>query len=222
MILKVNARLSKNSEDLNWISRGLEPKSVGRGAWLPIQTGSHILSVSDLNKTPHILPTTLQWGCGEGLASAFLSFSGNGRAGGGQLSGQCCKGLGLSNSPVSGKSYIEGRYNPQKPSLRQRTQTSLTDRRLYLGIWTESCWVEKRRENLSKFSGVFIFFAFLSFPAWSHSLNVCLSLNQHPPTISIQMVFSLQGSFSPASTGITSAKLSTLMLVGPGASDRQN
>ena len=137
-------------------------------------------------------------GMWEGVASAFLSFSGNGRAGGGQLSGQCCKGLGLSNSPVSGKSYIEGRYNPQKPSLRQRTQTSLTDRRLYLGIWTESCWVEKRRENLSKFSGVFNFFAFLSFPAWSHSLSVCLSLNEHPPTISIQMVSSLQDSPQPA------------------------
>ena len=95
------------------------------------------MSFSDLNKTPHILPTTLQWGCGEGVASAFLSFSerrrGREGGGGGTVIGQCGEGLGLSNSPVSGKSYIEGRYNPRNlvcdKELKHRT-----DRRLYLGI----------------------------------------------------------------------------------------
>ena len=113
------------------------------------------------------------WG---GVASAFLSFSGNGRAGGGQLSGQCCKGLGLSNSPVSGKSYIEGRYNPQKPSLRQRTQTSLTDRRLYLGIWTESCWVEKKEGK--NWASSQVFSTFLPFWVFLRDLIlwVCVSL----------------------------------------------
>ena len=67
------------------------------------------MSFSDLNKTPHILPTTLQWGCGEGVASAFLSFSERRRGRGGAVIRQCGEGLGqLSNSPVSGKSYIEG------------------------------------------------------------------------------------------------------------------
>ena len=52
------------------------------------------------------------WG---GVASAFLSFSERRRGGGGAVIRQCGEGLGqLSNSPVSGKSYIElGRYNPR-------------------------------------------------------------------------------------------------------------
>ena len=81
----------QNCEDLNssagsfWIGANLDlgPKSVGGDARPPIQAWSHILSFSDLNKTPHILPTTLQWGCGEGVASAFLSFSERRRGGGG-------------------------------------------------------------------------------------------------------------------------------------------
>ena len=52
---------------------------------------------------------------------------------GGTVIGQCGEGLGLSNSPVSGKSYIEGRYNPRNLAGDKELKHQ-TDRRLYLGI----------------------------------------------------------------------------------------
>ena len=64
-------------------------------------------------KRPTSDPQLYNRDVGRGWLPFFLSFSARGG-----------EGLGLSNSRVSGKSYIEVRYNPQKPCLRQRTQTS--------------------------------------------------------------------------------------------------
>ena len=70
------------------------------------------MSFSDLNKPPTSYPPLYNGDVGGG-GFRFFELFGQWEGGWGQLSGQCCKGLGLSNSPVSGKSYIEGRYNPR-------------------------------------------------------------------------------------------------------------
>ena len=114
-------------------------------------------------------------GMWEGVASAFLSFSGNGRAGGGQLSGQCCKGLGLSNSPVSGKSYIEGRYNPRNPACDKELK--------HLWLTEDYIWgFEQKAAGLKKEGKIWassqVFSTFL--PSWVFLrdliLWVCVSL----------------------------------------------
>ena len=144
----------------------------------------------------------------------------------GAVIGQCGEGLGqLSNSPVSGKSYIEGRYNPRNWACDKELKHQ-TDRRLCLGISTEnfSAWRNlylrwkspkyKMCHVYSLFPPTSLWFFSLVFlfpgdPVFGRSLEPWSIL---PRPISIQMVSSLQ----PLPTRITSAKLSTLMSGGRG------
>ena len=234
MILEVTARLVLRSNFAKivriWIGAlDLEPKSVGGDAWAAIQARSHILSFSDLNKTPHILPTTLQWGCGEGVASAFLSFSGR-RRGRGTVIGQCGEGLGLSNSPVSGKSYIEGRYNPRNRACDKELKHQ-TDRRLCLGISTENFsawrnlylrWKNPPQEkpiqivrSLQPPSSDFSLVLFSCVPVHGRSGFLVVPSNLEPASPN-QSPYKWCLVCSLLPNGITSAKLSTLMSGGRG------
>ena len=84
------------------------------------------MSFSDLNKTPHILPTTLQWGCGEGVASAFLSFQG-GEEGGGQLSGSAVKAWGLVILLCRGNPILRDATTPETEPATKNSNIRLTD-----------------------------------------------------------------------------------------------
>ena len=236
MILEVTARLVLRSNFGKivriWIGAvDLEPKSVGGDARAAIQARSHILSFSDLNKTPHILPTTLQWGCGEGVASAFLSFSERRR--GGTVIGQCGEGLGqLSNSPVSGKSYIEGRYNPRNWACDKELKHQIVTDDYVWGFQQktsqleEICVLDERILNTkcAMFTASFLQLLFGSFLVCSCSwafLFLGRSLEPWsilPQPISIQMVSSLQPPPHPDYI----SKTVNFDVGRPGASDRQN
>ena len=125
-----------------WIGAlDLEPKSVGGDARPPIQGAAIFCHFLIWIKRPTSYPPLYNGDVGRGWLPLFWVFQreeeGERGGGGGTVIGQCGEGLGLSNSPVSGKSYIEGRYNPRNLACDKELKHR-TDRRLYLGIWTES------------------------------------------------------------------------------------
>ena len=92
-------------------------------------------------KRPTSYPPLYNGDVGRGWLPLFWVFQRE-EEGGGAVIRQCGEGLGqLSNSPVSGKSYIEGRYNPRNRACDKELKHQ-TDRRLCLGISTEnfSAW----------------------------------------------------------------------------------
>ena len=89
-------------------------------------------------KRPTSYPPLYNGDVGRGWLPLFWVFQG-GEEGGGQLSGSAVKAWGsLVILLCRGNPILRGTLQPQKLSLRQRTQTSATDGWLYLGIWTES------------------------------------------------------------------------------------
>ena len=176
----------------------LEPKSVGGDAWSPIQARSHILSFSDLNKPPTSYPPLYNGDVGRGWLPLFWAFRAMGGRVGDSYRASAVKAWGLVILLCRGNPILRDATTPRNPACDKELKHLWLTEDYIWGFEQKAAGLKKEGKIWASSQVFSTCSSFLSLPARSHSLSVCLSLNEHPPTISIQMVSSLQDSPQPA------------------------
>ena len=181
-------------ERLSILSRNQLEGTLGR----PFKPGAIFCHFLIWINRPHPTHHSTMGMWGGGVASAFLSFSGNGRRVGDSYRASAVKAWGLVILLCRGNPILRDATTPRNPACDKELKHLWLTEDYIWGFEQKAAGLKKEGKIWASSQVFSTCSSFLSLPARSHSLSVCLSLNEHPPTISIQMVSSLQDSPQPA------------------------